>query len=302
MSLLAKLAQKKRLKVDFHNHVQTGSSFKKKRRKSLISILLGEGFNNLTEVADRLIKSKTDIIYITNFLDSRYEDWTSQEQLELLRKAGYNVEVGDYYVFFEKDGIVKGLGKSQEVPTKQGHLLFAGLKRKKRFKHGKSLEETVAQVKDNELKIAEHPGFKIKGQNGIMAYSKNPKEDAEKIDVFERNANLFPFSFPFSLANYRAMRYSRKYKKPLIVGSDGHHPKDIGKTYNIFKSKDLDYSSQKALRDSINYAAIKGNFYTRFSPIPPWRVFHHAFMIGVYKVMRKLHIISKETFERYAAE
>lgn len=235
-------------------------------------------------VLDRVMKTKLDVLYITNFLDSRYENWTSEEQIEIARKAGYEIEQGEYYIFAKKGERVIALGKSHEIRTDRGHFLFSGLKRDKKFSDRKPLDEVLKEATDDELKIADHPYAKLKGQNGIMATSKAPEEDAKKFDAFERNGNFY---FPFSLANWKAIKYSKKYDKPLIADSDGHHPRDIGKTYNIFNSGDLDYTSERAFRDLINNAVRNNNLYYRFRPIPIWRVFHHALMIGINYIFGK---------------
>ncbi len=286
--LLEQLAKKQELNVDFHNHLHTGSLLRQKPKNFkewFKNLFLEEGFSSLAGILDRTMKTKLDVLYITNSnLDSRYETWTSKEQIEIAKKTGYEIEQGEYYIFAKKGERTVAIGKSQETATDRGHFLFSGLKKEKRFSDKKPLEETLKEATDNELKIADHPYAKLKGQNGIMATSKNPEEDAKKIDAFERNGN---FCLPFSLANWKAIRYSEKYHKPLVADSDGHHPRDIGKTYNIFNSKDLIYTSEKAFRDSINDNVRKGNFDYKFRPIPLWRVFHHGMMIGIHYIVDK---------------
>jgi hypothetical protein len=282
--LLEELAKKEKLNVDFHNHLQTGSNLRikekpKSRGERVKNLFLEEGFSSLAGVLDRVMKTKLDILYITNSnLDSRYEDWTSPEQLQLAVKAGYQIEQGQYYVFAKKGERVIALGKSQETRSDRGHILFSGIRRGKKFSDRKPLDDILKEANDLELKIADHPYARLKGQNGVMATSKNQKEDAMKVDAFERNGNFY---FPFSIANWKAIKYSRKYHRSLLADSDGHHPRDIGKTYNTFKSKDLVFTSERVLRDSINYAVRNNNFEYHFTPIPFWRVLHHAMMIGV---------------------
>jgi hypothetical protein len=75
----------------------------------------------------------------------------------------------------------------------------------------------------------------------------------------------------------------------LLADSDGHHPKDIGKIYNIFSSKYLNYSSERAFRDSINNAARGNKFETRYRPIPPYRIFHHFMMVVLNKIRDKIY-------------
>lgn len=284
--LVKKLSEKKSLRIDFHNHCHTGSSLRNKSkpkgfREWFRSLFLEEGFSSLSGVLDRMIKKNLDVLYLTNTNEeSRYEDWTSKEQIELAEKAGYEIEQGQYYVFAKKEGKVVALGKSQEVFTARGHFLFAGIKRGKKFSVKQSLEQTLAEATDGELKIADHPYAKLKGQNGVMATSQKPEEDAKKVDAFERNGN---FHFPFSFANRKAIKYSRKYKKPLVADSDGHHPRDIGKTYNIFYSRNLSYTSERAFRDSINNAVRSNRFEYHYRPTPVYRIFHHLLMMVLNK-------------------
>lgn len=290
MSLLEELAQKEEIRVDFHNHIHTGSELRQKQkpknfREWFRNLVLEEGFSSLSGILDRMIEKNLDVLYLTNTnSESRYEDWTSKENLEIARKAGYEIEQGQYYVFAKKEGRVVALGKSQEVFTARGHILFAGIKRGKKFTIKQSLEQTLAEATDNELRIADHPYVKLRGQNGVMATSKNPEEDAKKVDAFERNGN---FHFPFSLANLKAIKYSRKYNKPLVADSDGHDPRDIGETYNILISRKLNYKSEKAFRDSIKENVIRGDFDYHYKPIPIWRVFHHVLMIGMNYLFKK---------------
>ncbi len=287
MTLLEELAKNKEIRIDFHNHGQTGSVFRQKQKglkNKIKGLFLSEGFENLSQLLNGLYKSDLDVLYVTNFSDSRYENWTSKEQLEIAKLAGYQIEQGDYFTFVKKDGKVKAIGKSEEVPTEQGHMLFAGIKRGKKFSDGKSLDETLKESNDGELKIADHPFCGIRGQNGVMAKSKNPKEISDKVDALERNGNFY---LPFSFADYKVIKYSKKYNIPLITDADGHHPKDIGKCYNIFKSESLKYSSERVFRDSINNQVRENNFETHYHPIPIYRIFHHVLMIVLNKLFNK---------------
>jgi hypothetical protein len=289
--LLEQLARKSELNIDFHNHLHTGSELRQRQKPKgfkewFRNLFLEEGFSSLTGIFDRVMQTKLDGLYITNSnKDSRYENWTSAGQIKKAIDAGYEIEQGQYFIFFKKGDRVKFIGKSQEVATHQGHFLFSGLRRDKRFSDRKSLDETLAEATDNELKIADHPYARLRGQNGIMVYSKNAEEDAKKTDAFERNGN---FCLPFSAANVGAIKCANKYHKSLVADADGHHPRDIGKTYNIFNSEYLGYTSERAFRDSINNAVRDNNFTYRFRPIPFWRVFHHAMMIGIHYIISKI--------------
>jgi hypothetical protein len=296
MSLLEELAcnvQKKgNLNVDFHNHLQTGSSFRKKSKtlsEKLKNLFFDEGFDSLSDVLKKSMKTNLDVLYITNYADSRYEDWTSEEQIENARKQGYEMEKGDYYTLAKKGTKIIVIGKSQEVPTKQGHLLVAGLKRNKKITNEKSLDETLSEINDNELKIADPPYVRVE-HSGILRNSKNVQEEIKKFDAIERNGNFY---LPFSTSDIRTRFSAKKYNKVVVTDSDGHHPKDIGKTYNSIFSNVVNYDSELSFRDSINKAIRENKFEGHYSRIPPHRIFHHMLMIGIYTLYQKIFGKSK---------
>ena len=101
--LLEELAKKKELNVDFHNHLHTGSLLRQKSKnfkEGFKNLFLEEGFSSLAGILDRVMKTKLDILYITNSnLDSRYEDWTSVEQIKIAIQAGYEIQQGQTYLF-----------------------------------------------------------------------------------------------------------------------------------------------------------------------------------------------------------
>ena len=287
--LLEELAKKKTLNVDFHNHLQTGSDFRTKPkgfREKVLNMFLEEGFSDLTGILDKLMDSELDVLYITNYEDQRYETWTSVEQLQRAVNEGYEIEQGDYFTLARKEGKIIALGKSQEIPTAQGHVLVSGVKRNKEISSNNSLEETLWETEECELKTADHP-YAIVEHSGTLRNSKSPERDAYLFDALEKNGNFSFVSMPFSPANYLAERASKKYQIPLLANSDGHHPKDIGKTYNTFDSSYLNYSSERSFRDSIAYAVRNNNFERTFTPIPFWRVFHHILMIVLHKILKK---------------
>jgi len=287
--LLEEIAKKKTINVDFHNHLQTGSAFRIKPkgfREKVLNMFLEEGFSELTGILDKVMKTELDVLYVTNYEDQRYETWTSKEQLEIVREVGYEIEQGDYFTFFKKGDKIKVLGKSQEIPTAQGHVLISGVKRNKEIPSNNSLEETFGETEEGELKTADHP-YALVEHSGTLRNSEDPELDAYMFDALEKNGNFSCISMPFSPANYLAERASKKYQMPLVVNSDGHHPKDIGKTYNTFDSSYIDYSSEQSFRDSITYAIRDNNFERTFKPIPFWRVFHHVLMMVMYKIFKK---------------
>ncbi len=284
-ALKTQAESKNGLRADFHNHVHyhlyIGGQLRQKPKglwNRIKALLTEECSLSLTEILDKTIASGLDALYVTNFEDVRYEDFTSNEQIKDAEKNGYDLAVSRYFVFAMKDGKVVALGKSQEIPTHQGHLLVAGIERNKRIPLHKSLDETLEYVED-ELVIADHP-YAAKSWSAAKGILKS--EDGlryiTKFDALERNGNTY---FPFSLSNIRTERAAKTYNKPFVANADGHHIKDIGNAYNIFNPADLNYESEEEFRNSIKQKVIEKKFATKFSPVPLWRILHHIWMLGI---------------------
>jgi hypothetical protein len=237
------------------------------------------------------MKSDLDGIYLTNFgTETKYEDFTNEEQLEIARRAGYQIEEREYFIFFKKNGKVKFLGKSQEVPCKDErakHVLFVGLRRDKRFSSGKTLDETLAEATDRELKGADHAFLNLPSYSGALAHCKweNLETEIAKFDYLERSGFTY---FPLSLSNIKTMMAGKEFGKSVAFGKDGHHPDDMGGGYNEFKSEYIDYSSQRAFRNSINDCVRDGNFEMHFKRVPARRILYHFFTDALRKICHKI--------------
>ncbi|MDO8528492.1 MAG: hypothetical protein Q7S06_01210 [Nanoarchaeota archaeon] len=274
--LLEEIAKKETIRFDPHSHGQTGDKYRSKNS------LLGEGFSKLTDLLERVANSGLDIIYITDTVvpnkdNQRFANWTNQEQIQKAVEDGWEIELGNYYVFAAKgqgeNRKVIALGHSVEFESKEMHFVAAGVKRDSKYEFSKkfSLDEAIVKLNDNELTMGEK-------------YSK-------KLKAVQVDSNFY---LPFSIRSWMAKRNGRKNKVPVVYSGDGHHPKDIGNTYNILNPKNLKYNSEKTFRDSINSEIMKNEFSHHYSPIPPWRIFHHVFMMGVFgarnlyrKILRK---------------
>jgi hypothetical protein len=292
-SLLREFGDKDKVNVDYHNHIQLRSLPKKKPKTwkdKVRNFFQGKSFYGLPELLDRIRKSNLDILCVTGFNNVySYEAWTSPEQLQEARDMGYEVERGEYFTFFKKDGIVKALAKSHEIATTRGHVLLSLIKQDKKFSVRKSLEETLAEANDNELKGADHSFVKLRGQNGVLATSTNLAEDAEIIDYAEVNGN---FDKPFSSNTKKVLAFASEYDKPVVYNSDEHSPRGITKrkrrNYNIFDSRNLRYTSERDFRDSMIEAVRNKEFAHNYHPNPLFRVLHHGLMIGVDYILNKI--------------
>ncbi len=267
-----KLERNESLKVDLHNHGQTGNEFRQKPKgfwNRIKYLLLSEGYDNLSGLLERVASSDLDVLYLTDTVDShkdnqRFANWTNEEQIQKAIADGWEIEVGDYYVFAAKgqgkNRRVIALGHSKEIEAKEMHFIAAGVKRdsKYEFKKKFSLDEALGKLTDDELTSGE--------------------KYHEKLQSVQVDGNFF---FPFSTRSLKARKIGKKKKVPVIYCKDGHHPKDIGGMYVSFDPKNIKYDSEKEFRDSINNAVRNKKFGHRFSPVPPWRIFHHAVMMGL---------------------
>jgi hypothetical protein len=283
MSLLEELVKSKEtVRIDFHNHIQRGDKPEQE----------------LSDLFESVSDSKLDILYITDTVylggdNKRFLIWTSEERIEEAREKGWEVEVGPYYVFAKKDNSVVGLGHSKEIETNEGHFGAYGVKRDRIITSNIStLEDALKQVNDGELKNMHHPATIWDRKSGILRNRKKPKEDVEKFDALEINSN---FCFPFSLSNQITQRIGRKYKKPLLYNTDGHDEKDRCKSYNIFDTNKIEYTSERAFRDSISYLVRNNDFSKRFRPIPLWRTLYHGFNIVFHMLKEKLAKVRERT-------
>jgi len=275
MALLEELAKKETLNIDFHNHGQTGNEFRKKQNglyNRIKYLFLSEGFEDLSGLLERVAGSDLDVLYLTDTVDShkdnqRFLNWTGEEQIQKAIKDGWEIETGNYYVFAAKgkgeNRKVIALGHSKEFKSKEMHFIAAGVKRDSKYEFSKkfSLDEALKKLTDGELACGE-----------------KYHENLESVQV---DGNFY---LPFSARSWKAKRAGKKKGIPVLYNKDGHHPKDIGKMYNFFNSKDLNYSSEKAFRNSINNAVRNKQFEYHYSPVPPWRIFHQVMMMFFNKI------------------
>ena len=103
----------------------------------------------------------------------------------------------------------------EEISTRQGHLIALGIAEV--IKPGQEVLETIDKIhQQGGIAIAPHP-FDI-GKKGIRNFSRF----ADAIEVFNA-MNLDRF------ANLRTLKYAKKFKKPMVAGSDAHLKEWIGR-------------------------------------------------------------------------
>jgi len=113
-----------------------------------------------------------------------------------------------------------------EISTRQGHLIGLGLT--EYVKPFMDVDETLDYIRmQGAVSVAPHP-FDIKGE-GLGRLS----ERVDAIEVFN-SLNMDRAS------NGVAHRYAKKQRKPMVVGSDAHSSKMIGRSMNIIEADDAE--------------------------------------------------------------
>lgn len=147
----------------------------------------------------------------------------------------------------------------EEISTRQGHLIALGIAEV--IKPGQDVLETIDKIhQQGGIAIAPHP-FDI-GKKGIRNFSRF----ADSIEVFNA-MNLDKF------ANLRALKYARKFKKPMVAGSDAHLKEWIGRgsveinsDYNLDSVlKEIKKGSTKLKKDYLTVSEITDWYLTRLN-------------------------------------
>ncbi|MDP1694788.1 MAG: hypothetical protein Q8L34_04575 [Candidatus Woesearchaeota archaeon] len=203
------------IRADLHNHLKTRAN-------------VADDFDldKVIELGQKKL-GLGGILGIVNFADTRYEqihDLPGAERKDL--GCGFYVPRKDVLV-------VKG----EEVPTKEGHVLVFGIERNKHITLGRSLQDTIKEVKDqNGIIIIDHPF--MRGWGGIGPYLEKHEQHLEDIDAIEIfNGEATVANIPFMLnPNREALEFYRKKKEHFphlgaLTTSDGHSAAEVGRSY-----------------------------------------------------------------------
>ncbi len=141
----------------------------------------------------------------------------------------------------------------EEVSTKQGHLLALGITEE--IKRGQDVFETMDKIhQQGGISIAPHP-FDLAKQ-GIKDLSRF----ADGIEVFNSMC-LDKFS------NLRALKYARRFSKPMTVGSDAHQKEWIGSSIN---NLNCDFDLDIVLKELISGNAKLKKGYVSVKKMTDW--------------------------------
>jgi len=234
------------MKVDLHNHLGRNGQ--------------NPGFDEtINLVYSRL--GNNSIFGVTNCTsgDHRFENFTNQKG-----KYTHDWLDEEKRILFVPEKQIYIIG-TEEVQTKQGHLLIAGMPSDKKIQKTDktlSLEDALTCADDfNGIKIAVHP-FSKDGLGDYLTPNQDLCENLDGWEVYNASAELaIPGILPKD-ANKRSMEFynlylENKYPLGMCAFTDGHSVEVIGRSYT-------DYSgiSQEDLLSSLKQE-IKGNKYFR---------------------------------------
>ena len=226
-------------KADLHNHLKTRHNV---AEAYTFEEILDLGRNRL---------GPGGILGIVNFADRRYE--------QVRDMPGYvRRDLGcGFYVPANKLLVVKG----EEVPTKDGHILVFGVAGDKHISLGRSLEETIKEVKDaNGIIIADHPFVGLwEGVGPHLEKHEKVLSDFDAIEVYNGEAATAKIPFITQDPNVNALNFYRKKKRDFqhlgaITTSDGHSAAEVGRSYtemNIPEDCEKIFLDPKTTKDTL---------------------------------------------------
>ena len=219
---------------------------------------------DLVKVASQAILNCIGIVNAGD--DNNYERWTSQ--------IGELPEDWDYYQDDRLTQVINPITgpiyffKSEELFTKDGHVLVWGAEAGKKFPDGLDIDVTLDLVEKDHIltRIADHTF--AHGGCGLIG-SLDGRE--ESFDAYEWNSMA-------GSSNKKTLEIAGKDKRPVVYGSDAHRPKYIGRAWNIFKKRNLSFKNGEEFIDSIKGNVINNNF-SAYGELTPFAFIHHAYMI-----------------------
>jgi hypothetical protein len=221
------------VKVDLHNHLKTRGNFE------------SEDFGRLINSTYKKLGAG-GVVGITTCMGEN--TWNYEK---FLKFGGNEIEdLGNAFYVPKKNILVI---KSEQVVTKQGHLLVVGLKKCREISHGKDLEDTIKIARDeNCLVFANLPFYKY-GVGSCL--QKKPKllESIDGIEIHNGEATLFS---PGSNKKSQCFYSQIKKDHPDLVAistSDGHSFFEIGSSYTEIPELDLKNSETiiKSLKENL---------------------------------------------------
>lgn len=228
-----------KIRADLHNHLRTSSR------------CYDSDFNRAVDIAvERL--GKGGIFGVVNFADKRYENFIGLKGYERVYVGEKNNGI---YVPQKNILVIKG----QEVPTKEGHILVAGLGKDVHLRENRTLQDTLKEAKDNNgVIIVDHP-FHSHGLGNYLESNLSTLESIDAIEVYNGEAAFGIPKTPFPYrANKKAQEFYDRIKQDfphlgVLSSSDGHSIYELGRSWTEIDSLDLQNKTNfvNSLRSSI---------------------------------------------------
>jgi len=242
---------------------------------------------SLVKILERAF-GRLDMVNVVDFVNQRADGVSDDEQKFVrltdeshvadARSRGYEVEVGDFYVF-ARDPLaerVLAIGGSKEIRS--------GKKEKTQTYRGQGADVLVVGVRRGNVALpADSFGDVVDQYNdGELFVGSNVSSQAE---VIEHNGN--GWFLPIALQNRCNRRAVREYEAVLVEGSDQHRTKFKG-SYNKIPVKYLAFHDERALRASVHQSIVEGNFEGVHRPNSLFDVMHHMAYVPLWNIAQKV--------------
>jgi len=193
-------------------------------------------------IIDSIKQAGLEGIALVNFEDIRFEEFAAEARVHF-GKYKLMREIVNALSFTDGDSVFRVI-RGQEIPTSEGHVLALGGNGFARIPRGLSLKDTLDEADNAGIPvIADHPlGYMGIGGKRLSDYS-------------ERFAAYEAFN-----GNYKSI-IDCEFAGDLngIAVSDSHNLKDLGNGHVNF-SRDIDFSRENNLRDSLKAMLASGEF------------------------------------------
>jgi len=142
----------------------------------------------------------------------------------------------------------------EEIETGQGDLI--GLFIKEEIPPRLGVDVTVTRIKEQKgIVYLPHPFDEFRKSSVKLEYAEKAKDDIDIIEVF--NSRTFNSKY-----NSMALEFARKHNIAIAVGSDAHHPFELGRSYVQMENFDGPVEFLENLRKA-TYVAKKCPFILR---------------------------------------
>ncbi len=196
-----------------------------------------EGPRTLENFSRHLFNTELDVCAFTEFR-ARSVPPIWQELLSTAKSREYEFDFRnqgfDVSVYRKSDGARKDITLTQEIQTKDGHLLAL-------FSHElitphKKADEVARQIINSGGKVVSAHSLLLLvgiGERKIRELAGKEYNGARLLSFLEWNSGLPPILYNY---NFRAERLARKLGISMIANTDGYHWDSMGDSYSVFLS------------------------------------------------------------------